>query len=123
MSESVLPMFSSRSFIVSGLTFRSLIHFEFIFVSIQYSKFYRNNGRKSEILGWAGESYWEWASPQGQTQSPSTTGVSASEGSGKHWLSSSLGGVSTAFLLCMGCWSGFTVDWKCLRFCEKNLIS
>ena len=26
------PMFSSRSFIVSGLTFRSLIHFEFIFV-------------------------------------------------------------------------------------------
>ena len=32
MSESVLPMFSSRSFIVSGLLFRSLIHFEFIFV-------------------------------------------------------------------------------------------
>ena len=32
MSESILPMFSSRSFIVSGLTFRSLIHFEFIFV-------------------------------------------------------------------------------------------
>ena len=32
MSETVLPMFSSRSFIVSGLTFRSLIHFEFIFV-------------------------------------------------------------------------------------------
>src|SRR5574341_1305884 len=32
MSESVLPMFSSRCFIVSGLTFRSLIHFEFIFV-------------------------------------------------------------------------------------------
>ena len=31
MSESVLPMFSN-SFIVSGLTFRSLIHFEFIFV-------------------------------------------------------------------------------------------
>ena len=30
--ESVLPMFSSRSFTVSGLTFRSLIHFEFIFV-------------------------------------------------------------------------------------------
>ena len=27
-----LPMFSSRSFIVSGLMFRSLIHFEFIFV-------------------------------------------------------------------------------------------
>ena len=32
MLESVLPMFSSRSLIVSGLTFRSLIYFEFIFV-------------------------------------------------------------------------------------------
>ena len=32
MSESVLPRFSSRSFIVSGLTFRTLMHFEFIFV-------------------------------------------------------------------------------------------
>ena len=32
MSLSVLPMFSSKSFIVSGLTFRSVIHFEFIFV-------------------------------------------------------------------------------------------
>ena len=32
MSSSVLPMFSSKSFIVSGLTFRTLIHFEFIFV-------------------------------------------------------------------------------------------
>ena len=30
---SVLPMFSSKSFTVSGLTFRSLIHFEFIFVN------------------------------------------------------------------------------------------
>ena len=28
----VLPMLSSRSFIVSGLTFRPLIHFEFVFV-------------------------------------------------------------------------------------------
>ena len=28
----VLPMFSSKSFIVSGLMFRSLIHFEVIFV-------------------------------------------------------------------------------------------
>ena len=28
----VFCLFSSRSFIVSGLTFRSLIHFEFIFV-------------------------------------------------------------------------------------------
>ena len=32
MSDSVLPMFSSRSFIVSDLTFRCLIHFKFIFV-------------------------------------------------------------------------------------------
>ena len=32
MSKSVLPMFSSKNFIVSGLTFRSRIHFEFIFV-------------------------------------------------------------------------------------------
>ena len=31
MSESVLPMISSRSFIVSGLTCRSIIHFELIF--------------------------------------------------------------------------------------------
>ena len=29
-----LPMFSSKSFIVSGLSFRSLIHFEFIFAFI-----------------------------------------------------------------------------------------
>ena len=29
--QSVLPMFSSKSFIVSSLTFRSLINFEFIF--------------------------------------------------------------------------------------------
>ena len=32
MSSSVLPMFSSKSFIVSGLTLRSLFHFDFIFV-------------------------------------------------------------------------------------------
>ena len=32
MLESVLPTFSSKSFIVSGLTIRSLTHFEFIFV-------------------------------------------------------------------------------------------
>ena len=32
MSESVWPMFSSQSVIVSGLISRSLIHFEFIFV-------------------------------------------------------------------------------------------
>ena len=33
MSKSVLPMFSSKNFIVSRLTFRSLIHLGFIFVS------------------------------------------------------------------------------------------
>ena len=32
MSESVLPKFSSRSYIVSSFTFRSLIYFELIFV-------------------------------------------------------------------------------------------
>ena len=32
MSKSVLAMFSSKSLIVSGLTFRSLIHFGFIYV-------------------------------------------------------------------------------------------
>ena len=32
LCQSVLPMFSSKSFIVSHLKFRSLIHFEFIFV-------------------------------------------------------------------------------------------
>ena len=32
LCHSVLSVFSSKSFIVSGLTFRSLIHFEFIFV-------------------------------------------------------------------------------------------
>ena len=32
LCQSVLPKFSPRSFIISGLIFRSLIHFEFIFV-------------------------------------------------------------------------------------------
>ena len=32
LSKCVLPMFSSKTFIGSSLTFRSLIHFEFIFV-------------------------------------------------------------------------------------------
>ena len=31
MSKSVLPMFSSKSFIMPSLTFRSLIHLKFIF--------------------------------------------------------------------------------------------
>ena len=33
MSKSVLPMFSSRSFMVYSPTFRSSTHFEFIFVN------------------------------------------------------------------------------------------
>ena len=32
MPKSILPMFSSKSFIVFGLTFKSLIHLEFTFV-------------------------------------------------------------------------------------------
>ena len=32
MSKIALPLFPSRSFMVSGLTFKFLIHFEFIFV-------------------------------------------------------------------------------------------
>ena len=32
ISKNVLPMFSSKRLIVSGLTFRSLMHFEFMFV-------------------------------------------------------------------------------------------
>ena len=39
MSESVLPTFSSKSFIVSSLIFRSLIHFEFIFGMVLKSIF------------------------------------------------------------------------------------
>ena len=40
MSQSVLPMFSSKSIIVSCLTFRSLIHFEFyFFLKLEYNSF------------------------------------------------------------------------------------
>ena len=41
MPESDLPMFFFKSFIVSGLTFRYLIHFNFIFVygTIKFSDF------------------------------------------------------------------------------------
>ena len=34
MSKVVLPMFYSRSFVDSGLTFRSLVHFDFMFVYV-----------------------------------------------------------------------------------------
>ena len=33
MSKNALPIFSSRSFIVSDLTLKSLIHFEFMFIN------------------------------------------------------------------------------------------
>ena len=45
MSKSLLPKFSSRSFMVLGLIFKSLVHFEFIFVpgmrewSVQFDSF------------------------------------------------------------------------------------
>ena len=44
LHQSVLSMFSSRSFIVFSLTFRSLIHFKFIFVHWEcpnFTYFYR----------------------------------------------------------------------------------
>ena len=41
LCQSILPMFSSKSFIVSSLTFRSLIHFEFmVLASVLISFFY-----------------------------------------------------------------------------------
>ena len=54
MSESVLPMFSSMSFIVSGLRFRSLIHFEFIFVYSPvnldaYIKYWQNHVSHNQV--------------------------------------------------------------------------
>ena len=55
MSESVLPMFSSRSFIVSGLMFRSLIHFEFIFVygvRMEYYSAIKKNTSESVLMRW-----------------------------------------------------------------------
>ena len=39
MSSSVLPMFSSKSFKVSGLEFRSLVHFEFVYCVRKCSNF------------------------------------------------------------------------------------
>ena len=50
MSLSVLPMFYSKSFIVSGLTFRSLIHFEFIFVYGDRTE--KEMATHSSILAW-----------------------------------------------------------------------
>ena len=47
MSSSVLPVFSSKSLIVCGLTFWSLIHFDFIFV---YSYFHYSRRWSKKIL-------------------------------------------------------------------------
>ena len=55
MLESVLPMFSSKSFIVSGLMFRSLIHFEFIFVygvRMEYYSAIIKNTFESVLMRW-----------------------------------------------------------------------
>ena len=55
MTKSVLPIFSSKNFIVSGFTFRSLTHFEFIFV-------YRVRECSSFILlhaGFPSTTFWE----------------------------------------------------------------
>ena len=44
MSESVLPMFSSKSFIVYGLTFRSLIHLKTQDFIIKHDGYLEDNG-------------------------------------------------------------------------------
>jgi len=52
MSLSVLPLFSSKSFMVCGLTFRPLIHFEFIFV---YGVRKLKQGLCINLVVWGGE--------------------------------------------------------------------
>ena len=58
ISESVLPMFPSERLIVSGLTFRSLIHSEFIFWmvlgSILILFFYMNLSSLPSTIYWRG---------------------------------------------------------------------
>ena len=66
MSESVLPMFSSRSFIVSGLMFRSLIHFENgIETCIIYKKRIASPGSMQDagclgLVHWDNLEGWYW---------------------------------------------------------------
>ena len=74
--SSVLPMFSSKNFIVFGLTFRSLIYFYFIFVygvrkcskfillhvTVQYSCLEKSHGWRS-LVG---------CSPRGHEESDTT---------------------------------------------------
>ena len=42
MSKSAVPMFFSKSFVVSRLTFKSLIHFEFVYGVRECSNFFFN---------------------------------------------------------------------------------
>ena len=65
MSESVLPMFSSRSFIVSGLTFRCLIHFESIFCMVLESVLEKAMAAHSSTLAWK----IPWTEEPGRLQS------------------------------------------------------
>ena len=69
MSSSVLPMFSSESYIVSGLTFRSLIHFEFIFVYGDRTE--KAMATHSSILAWK----IPWMEEPGRLQSMGSLGV------------------------------------------------
>ena len=48
VSKSVFPMFSSKSFQVSGLTFRSLIHFKYILKFLS-SKFFLCSLDQAEV--------------------------------------------------------------------------
>ena len=62
MSESVLPVFSSRSFKISGLSFMSLIHFEFMFVDGETEK---TMAPHSSTLAWK----IPWTEEPGRLQS------------------------------------------------------
>ena len=54
--KSLLPVFCSRSFMVSGLTFKSLIHFEFIFV--YGKKVVQLHFLKIYLLIWKRQKHW-----------------------------------------------------------------
>ena len=82
MSESVLPMFSSKSFIVSGLTFRSLIHFLFNLMGCR---------RHSPLsMGFSRQGYWSGlpCPPLGERADPGIEPMSLT--SNLHWQAGSL---------------------------------